>query len=214
MYQHIIGGKRASLILAKWRRNEFCSASSRAFAATHGRQGQVPVNDAISTPDAARLGIDVGLDVATRSARTPRSAATRSIDRMGQSLLQIVAPRAGDARRSRCAANHNPRRRAGSSSAGAAGSSSQISTVTSSRCGAPISKSWNPMSASTSSESSRMLGSTATFSVIGHQAVELRSAFVAHDCPSPGIGRRAPAPEALPAVDRQHLAGHRVAAIR
>src|SRR5918993_5598069 len=34
--------------------------------------------------------------------------------------------------------------------------SSQISTVTSSRCGAPISKSWNPMSAITSSESRKI----------------------------------------------------------
>jgi hypothetical protein len=46
MYQHIIDRMRASLIKAKWRRNDFCSLGGT----TIDDQGAVPVKDATSTP--------------------------------------------------------------------------------------------------------------------------------------------------------------------
>jgi hypothetical protein len=49
MYQHIIDRMRASLIEAKWRRNDFCSVTALTLF-NPWRHGAHPVNDAISTP--------------------------------------------------------------------------------------------------------------------------------------------------------------------
>ena len=189
MYQHIIGNKRASLSPAQRPRNGFCSTSGRRETrASHGwssSRGPGPGKGSDFDPDSSCVRIHVGLrrphpqmlDSAERrrSARTPHGPASPGDCSAGPTR----APRP------RCAGSRSSRRAAGRRRAAACRSSSQISTVTSRRCGAPTSNSWNPMSASTSSESSRIRAER-TLRRVGHEAGQLR---LAHD--SPGTARRA-----------------------
>ena len=118
------------------------SAPARARARRAARQDSEAELDA----DAGAIGIDVGL--AGRDAQRGDAAAggDQIVDLAHERLLQVEAAARARARRSRCAGNHNPRRWLRSSEAAKLGSSTQTSTVTSSRCGLPTSKSWKPMS--------------------------------------------------------------------